>query len=255
MGGWNVKVGDLAGAAPDVLVAGSVEAEREASIDPVWAAGDTAIVYVRYYAAGPKIEVVDLRSGSARSLFAAPSDVRHLRLTDWSSNGRRVAFEWARRDSGGTQAWEYDITSDSLRRMFDSPADVSEMRYAPSGGWIAYQSTTAGESDILLRPYPGPGPPVRVSSGGGRLPRWRADSGELYYIAPDGAIVAVPVRLGTSAVLGTPQAVVSSTTLGGRRAREFDAEPSGRRFQMLIPEEISELTLVLNWWALLNRAR
>ena len=255
IGGWNVKVADLTGDAPAVRVAGSVESEREASIDPVWAPGDTAIAYVRHYATGAKIEVVDLGNGSAGTLFPAPADKRHFRLTDWSGDGRRIAFELGRRDSKNVEAWEYDAASGNLRRMFESPADVSEIRYAPSGRWIAYQSTTAGESDVFLRAYPGTGRPFRVSAGGGRWPRWRADGGELYYVAPNGAIMGVPVRVGATPTLGTPVVIVPATVVGARRVREFDADPNGRRFQLLLLNEIAELTLVLNWWRLLERVR
>ena len=256
LGGWNIKVAQMTGTAPDVRVAGNVESERETSFDPVWAPGDTAMVYVRYYAAGPKVEVVDLRSGGTKFLFAVPSDLRHFRISDWSNDGRRIAFESAPRESHGkVEAWEYDIRADSARRLFESPVDASEIRYAPSGGWIAYQSTTASESDVFLRPYPGDARPIRVSAGGGRWPRWRADGSELYYVAPDGAVMMVPVRLGTSATLGTPQTLVPATVVRSRRVREFDAEPDGRRFHLLMLNEIAELTLVLNWWGLLERVR
>ena len=65
----------------------------------------------------------------------------------------------------------------------------------------------------------------------------------------------VPVRLGTSATLGTPQTLVPATVVRSRRVREFDAEPDGRRFHLLMLNEIAELTLVLNWWGLLERVR
>ena len=47
-------------------------------------------------------------------------------------------------------------------------ADVS-----PDGNWMAYRSNQSGQSEIYLQPYPGPGPTVPVSIGGGDLkPGW-----------------------------------------------------------------------------------
>ena len=40
-------------------------------------------------------------------------------------------------------------------------------RFAPDGNWVAYDSDGTGHTEIFVRPFPGPGPAVRVSTGGG----------------------------------------------------------------------------------------
>ncbi len=70
---------------------------------------------------------------------------------------------------------------------------------------IAIVSTESFESEIVQRVWPGRGVraklPVtgggkrRISTEGGDQPYWR-DGGELYYLAPDLALTAVPIRRG-----------------------------------------------------------
>mgnify|MGYP003299342493 CR=1 FL=1 len=49
---------------------------------------------------------------------------------------------------------------------------------------------------MYIRSVSGSSVAVRVSTDGGDFPFWGADGRELYYRAPDGAIMAVGVKLG-----------------------------------------------------------
>jgi eukaryotic-like serine/threonine-protein kinase len=253
LGGWHIRTGEFSSATRDVRVSGSVESGRQTKSSPIWAPADSAIAYLR----GGKVELVNLRSGAARPLFELPPGTRRPQLRDWSADGQRIAYVRGTDQGGATEAWEYDARTDSSRRMFEESASVGEIRYAPgkfSAEWIAYQLTAGGETDVFIRPL-GNGTPVRISAGGGRWPRWRGDGGELYYVDADGAVIAVPVRLGTVPVVGTPSTIVAATALGSLRATEFDISPDGTRFQFNTATKVEELTLVLNWWALLGGSR
>jgi hypothetical protein len=46
---------------------------------------------------------------------------------------------------------------------------------------------------VYIRPFARDGDKVQVSTAGGGWPRWRRDGKEIFYLAPDRAIVAVPV--------------------------------------------------------------
>jgi len=39
---------------------------------------------------------------------------------------------------------------------------------------------------------------VRISTNGGSQPRWRRDGKELFYLAPDGSIMGVPISMTAS---------------------------------------------------------
>lgn len=251
IGGWNIKIGELSTQSRDVRIAGNPEPGRESSFFPLWAPTDSAIAFLRDAARTRAVDVVDVRSGMVRTLFSAPADSRRVQLMDWSRDGQRIAFNRSPASGPIAEAWEYDVRSDSSTRMFQSAASVWDLRYSPDGAFIAYQSIASGESDVYIRPR-GNGAPVRVSAGGGQWPRWRADGGELYFVAQDGAVMAVPVHLGASLGVGTPAVAVAANALGGLRPIEFDAAPDGKRFVFYANEKVDELTLVMNWWAMLR---
>ena len=47
--------------------------------------------------------------------------------------------------------------------------------------------------EIYVRPFPGPGTPQQVSLGGGSQPRWSPNGRELFYVAADGRLMAIPI--------------------------------------------------------------
>ena len=57
-----------------------------------------------------------------------------------------------------------------------------------------------------MQPFPPTGSRWQVSTGGGFSPRWRGDSRELYYVAADGRLMAVPIGAGN-----TPDQVVPNS--------------------------------------------
>ena len=53
-----------------------------------------------------------------------------------------------------------------------TPAVELYAMFSPDGRWIAYASNDTGAFDVHVRPFPGPGGPWRISTGGGSFPRW-----------------------------------------------------------------------------------
>ena len=94
-----------------------------------------------------------------------------------------------------------------------------------------------------------------MSSTGGVQPTWRRDGRELYFIAPDAAIMAVDVRLGVSPELGTPHSLFRTSLLPGSSVDQYAPSPDGRRFMMMTPLTNTDAppTLVVNWPALLKK--
>jgi hypothetical protein len=86
-----------------------------------------------------------------------------------------------------------------------------------------------------------------ISSGGARFPRWSSDGRELFYLAGDGQLMAVPIRTTPTLQVGRPVALFG---LGGvQRWAGFDVLPDGRFLAIISEIGASEqpLTVVLNW--------
>ena len=93
-----------------------------------------------------------------------------------------------------------------------------------------------------------------MSIDGGTQPRWRGDGKELYYLALDGRMMAVPVLFaadGTSAKAATPVALFMTRIGGpGIKQKEYVVAPDGQRFLVDAPvtEDASlPITVILNW--------
>jgi hypothetical protein len=139
-----------------------------------------------------------------------------------------------------------------LRSEFDARTG----RFSPDGRWIAYQSTESGQAEIYVRPFPaapGGGGKWMISQGGGYEPRWRNDGKELFYLSPDGQLMAAGVTAAGSAFQpGTPKALFKAVPVQG-----WDVKADGTRF--LFPSLRSgetpsqPFTVVLNWTALLKQ--
>ena len=87
-----------------------------------------------------------------------------------------------------------------LRTRFDERSP----RFSPDGRWIAYESDESGDAEIYVALTEGGGEKRRLSPEGGRRPRWRRDGKELYYIAPGGFLMALPVAVGSQLEAGAP---------------------------------------------------
>jgi hypothetical protein len=75
---------------------------------------------------------------------------------------------------------------------------------------VAYSSDFTGRSEIYLQRFPPSGGPLSVSANGGTQPRWRRDGRELYFVAADGAMMAVPMSLGSTVTTGSPAKLFDS---------------------------------------------
>jgi serine/threonine-protein kinase len=138
---------------------------------------------------------------------------------------------------------------------------------SPDGRWLAYDSNESGREEIYVRPFPDANSGRwQISTGGGRTPLWARSGKELFYRAPDGAVmgVAVEVAGGASVRVGTPTKLVEGPYLGGTAGttagRTYDVSPDGRRF-LMVKEAAStdatsaprEIVVVQNWFEELKR--
>ena len=100
---------------------------------------------------------------------------------------------------------------------------------------------------------PASGARVQVSGGGGQQPSWRRDGRELYYVGPEGKLMAVEVKTQGSAFQYGQLSVLFSFGLDYHQGqvRLYDVSADGRRFLLSEPIEAQTegqpLTLITNW--------
>jgi hypothetical protein len=91
----------------------------------------------------------------------------------------------------------------------------------------------------------------QVSTSGGAQPRWRRDSKESFYLAPDGRLMAADVRAtDTTLETGTPRALFNTGITASFVNRRNQYVVTRQRFLVNISaedENSAPITVVLNW--------
>jgi eukaryotic-like serine/threonine-protein kinase len=127
----------------------------------------------------------------------------------------------------------------------------AEPQFSPDGKWIAY--TEVGGAGIAVRPFPGPGPRIQISSGPAAQARWSRHGTQIFYIAPDKKMMAVSFDA-EACRAGAPrelfQTRIIATSLAGF---QYDVTPDGCFLINSLPSGASPLTLLTNWTAALKR--
>jgi len=229
---------------------------------PVWSRDGKRIAFTfdnsslrEALASGEGDEVEMLRSDSTGALWA----------NSWSPDGRFLLY-------GGYVASALTPGNMDLRVMSSggrTPVaflrdarrfNENQGQFSPNGRWVAYVSNESGQSEVYVRRFAtdfssgaaSTGGSVLVSRGGGTAPRWRGDGREIFYLAPNGTMMAVVVDPGQEFRVGTPISLFqtpSGTIVG-------DVTADGRRFLLIAPVGPSAsvpFTVVLNWTAGLKK--
>jgi Tol biopolymer transport system component len=190
--------------------------------------------------------------GSEEVLLSTP---RPKFPTDWSGDGRYVLFNVVDPDTGADiQAVPVDGDRTPIEAV-RSAYDEQHAQFSPDGRWIAYQSNRTGRFEIYVRPFPGPGADVPVSTSGGEQARWHPDGTELFYIAADDALMAVPIQVHPDRGIeaGEPKRLFTTavgSTAPNTNRHQWMITPDGSSFVMNTrpqPANASPLHVVLNW--------
>jgi len=144
-------------------------------------------------------------------------------------------------------------STDAPFPILRSPYQDLNGEFAPNGKWFAYQSSESGRYEVSLRQFGSSGPTIQISSEGGTQPRWRHDGRELFYVALDRQLMAVPVNFSPDAQavkVGTPSRLFQ-TRIGGPNTLqgEYLVSPDGQRFLLDAPirDVTPPITVILNW--------
>jgi hypothetical protein len=189
--------------------------------------------------------------------------------TSMSPDGKRLAL---------VQVRGSDLASDILTAPIDGDSDHPHLakaeqflhasgfvtpEFSPDGHWLAYSSDEAGIPDVYVRPFPGLGEKRRISTGGGRFPRWSRNGHELFFVDLGMRIMAAGYTAhGDTFTPGKPQVWSDKRILGrygGGPFPAFDLAPDGKRFAvMLYPDgtgdrPVTHLTVLLNFFDELRR--
>ncbi|HEV2063791.1 MAG TPA: hypothetical protein VGS00_04505, partial [Thermoanaerobaculia bacterium] len=221
-------------------------------IMPVWSADGSKLIYRSDREGPPDIFEITIEvPGSERLLLQEPG---LQQPEDVSRDGRLLAYV----NEVQTTVWNirlFPLQGDRKSAPW-VPTRFSQTspRFSPDGRWIAYESDESGDPEVYVALTQGGGEKRRISPGGGKRPRWQADGKVLYYIAPGGSVMAVPVMPGPRWESSAPAAVFRVDS----EIENWDVTPDGSRFLISMPSEKvreSPLRVILNWTAALEKGK
>ena len=187
---------------------------------------------------------------------------------DWSADGRFLIYHSLSPETD-YDLWVKPMEGDAKPWVFlKTPFDERQGRFSPDGRFVAYMSTESGRPEIYVRPFappassgsvagaaaPAPSGQWQVSTAGGIQPSWRADGKEIYYLGPDGVMMAAAITVrGTAVEPGTPVALFQTHILGGgvdnQQGRQYDVTRDGRFLINTVLDDAAAtpITLIQNW--------
>jgi len=249
---------DLTWWTPDVWILDLVRGTKtrftlgtDGSSSPVWQPDGQAIIYgsirkghVQIYRKALNGKTADVLL-ETDGLFELPRSICH--------DGRYLTY-LRREGSVGARGeiWILPLFGD--RKPFplvQSQFDIEGAAFSPDCKWVAYTSSDPGQPEVYVTSFPDGARKYQVSTGGGQIPRWRADGKELFFLAPQNSnLVAVNVEQnGQELRLGTPHPLFQAFGIG-YRFNFYDVSPDGQRFLISgYTQAVNNvpLTLVTNW--------
>ncbi len=229
-------------------------------VTPVWSPDGTRVAFGSLH--GKSVFSVYQKLASGAGTEELLFDQFPTLVTDWSSDGRFLLLRPAYPKTG-RDLWA--VPTEGARRPFpivNTQFEERDGQFSPDGRWVAYASNASGRFEVYVQPFPTPSGKWQISTMGGNQPRWRRDGKELFYIAPDGMLTAVPIAVapdgrtmeaGRPTALFTPHIVLVNPAAGGHL---YAVAPDGQRF--LVDVSTGEtnnapITVMTNWTAALNK--
>jgi serine/threonine-protein kinase len=174
----------------------------------------------------------------------------------WSPDGRFLATVSVD-PATLNDIWVLPVDDPSQWRPFVNSANgEGGPTFSPDERWIAYASDKSGRPEIYMRPYPGPGQEVTISTGGGNEPIWVHKTGELFYRRGD-TVMVVDITTSPTVSVGKPRVVVERPYIrSGAFWQNYSVSPDGQRLLMIKAtgrEALTRIHVVLNWTEELKR--
>ena len=181
--------------------------------------------------------------------------------TSWSRDGRYVLYQIPS-DKIRQELWIAPQFED--RKPFpylQTQFNEQEGAFSPDGHWVAYVSDESGRNEVYVQAFPLSGAKSPISAGGGSQPAWRKDGTELFYVAADRNLMAVPVKFTPTFDASVPKPLfpLPNAVPTGLQIYMYAVAGDGQRFLVATPPGTaaqaasSGYQVVLNWTQMLKK--
>jgi Tol biopolymer transport system component len=219
--------------------------------DATWSPDGRQIAFASVRSGKKNLYVASASGGSERLL--RESQGPQLSMDAWSPDGRFVVYH-----------------VDQTRELLAVPAlderaapiliaktngRIDEPAFSPDGKWISYNVNDTGRHEVYVKKFPPTDAQWQVSREGGVQARWRGDGRELFFLAPNGSMMAVDVTLGESPEFTQPRKLFDTHLAFSFQTDQYAVSPDGQRFLIMEPQgdrRLPPLNVVMNWPSLVK---
>lgn len=187
------------------------------------------------------------RSGEDEQVLEAPG---YGVSPEWSRDSRFLAFT-VRGDIVTLPVSDLRLPREARKptAFAHSPAEESDPAFSPDTRWMAYGSIEKGRSQVCVKAFPAGGAQYTVSRDGGSEPRWGKGSREIYFLSPEGSIMAADVDTTNGFRSGVPHKLIDAGPIQSVGNHPYVVSQDGERFLYGVFDRstLSQMTIVLNW--------
>ena len=198
---------------------------------------------------------LDGEGSDALVLGAAALNVQQISPGNISRDGRWLLLHTTPPQGDSRDVWVHRLDeSVEPRRLVATAADETSPRFSPDGRWFMYQTNESGHFEIAVRGFPSGQRESQVSAGGGVHGRWSPNGRELFYVAPNGKLMAVQVSTAGPVFRTSPPVEVFAPRFAESPALnpfnpQYDVAADGRFLINVAVDDLASvpITLLLNW--------
>ena len=213
----------------------------ESAVDenPVWARDGRSLAYASHRGSG-LADVRLLGAGQSGPGRVIASGNRNFHPIDWSRDGGTILLQAYATGTGADNLDLWTLPADGSaapKPFIEQPGAQAQGQFSPDGRWVAYTSDESGRAEVYVCAYPSGERRSQISVSGGGQPRWRSDGREIYYVAPSGTLMAVPVVDPQEVAVGAPVPLFTERSLQINNslffygaAAAYDVDGLGKRF-------------------------
>lgn len=221
--------------ARDILTRLTTDPTEESK--PVWTLDGARVAYATWGTQDGKYGVDWRRVDGNGDVQRLVESSNRVYPAAWHPDGTRLAYVEITGTSGGDikvvsiegdekTGWKTGTPSPFMA----TAAQEYEPAFSPDGKWIAYMSSHSGRYEVYMRPYPGPGPQIQVSTAGGVAPRWSTRRDAIFFLSFERKLMVAPFTAAGDSLRPDKPRVWSEARVAPRGAnRPYDLHPDGKR--------------------------
>jgi serine/threonine-protein kinase len=228
--------------------------EKDGEYWAIWTPDGKRIVFNSTQTGRPMIPLFSKPADGSGPAELFTEGEYHQQPKSWSADGKVMVLTEGLNPETGLDIWMLKLEGDRKPESFlHSKYNEFHPVFSPDGHWLAYVTDESGREEVYVRPYPGPGKIISISTEGGMEPVWSPDGKALYYRDISGDRVMVVSFIAEPELsVGKPQLLFEGKYFAGTIwGRNYDIAPDGNRFIMITDEEqkqkLTQMNIILNW--------